>query len=198
VETYQHEVEFVNRVIGNVPGARNELYKRYYRLVIMKVSRMAKHDIDDLIQEAWLLVMKQLARYVGQCALSTFIGNTAEFSTWKQFGNKEKLQTKSLDTDFSHDGDDNEDLPSLEPWLSSTDWRQVKIPARVDFNRMLLSLIPRARVMFLLAYVYGCTAPEIGNHYGITPQRVRQLIRPDEASIRVSSWTTVKRLQMLL
>lgn len=101
--------ELVSAVLAQKNGAFARLLARYQRLVWHVIVRMVHHadDADELSQEAFLQVYRNLPNFRFESALSTWIGQVA-FSVARRF-----LQKKRLPIDDAGSHDDDEGLSHL-------------------------------------------------------------------------------------
>ena len=90
--------DIVNAVLGNQPGAFARLLGRYQRMVWHIIVRMVHQadDADELAQETFLQVYRNLPQFRFESALSTWIGQVA-FSVARRFLAKKRLPIEPAD-----------------------------------------------------------------------------------------------------
>ena len=87
--------------IGGDLAAYSELVARHQRAVYGIVSGMvsSRDDVDDLVQDVFVLAYKSLGRFRGQSAFSTWLHSIAVNTTLKHLRKMKIRQTTSVDED---------------------------------------------------------------------------------------------------
>lgn len=150
--------ELVLRAISGDLGAYSELVKRHQRAVYSIVSRMvaSPDDVDDLVQDVFVLAYKSLDRFRGHAAFSTWLHSIAVNTTIKHLRKMKNRQTASVDDEefaFEHvlASDPDEGPPEL-----------VVDAERKDAVRRAVERLPdKQRVVVILRYFEDYTCEEI-------------------------------------
>ena len=91
--------ELVLRARDGDLAAYSELVSRYQRAIYGIVSRMvvARDDVDDLVQDVFVLAYRSIGRFRGQSAFSTWLHSIAVNTTIKHLKKMKTRQAMSID-----------------------------------------------------------------------------------------------------
>jgi RNA polymerase sigma-70 factor (ECF subfamily) len=150
-------------------AAFDELYRRHVDLVWGRLGRLIGPDPDreDLVQQIFLEVFRDLARFRGDASFRTFLYRVvvnAACDHLKRRGRRPRAIAAS-------------DIEALVDSAASPEARAVERD-RLAFTLGLLDRIkPKKRVAFLLRVVEGLSLEEIGEMCQANPAAVAQRIR---------------------
>jgi RNA polymerase sigma factor (sigma-70 family) len=99
-------VALVTRAAGSDQGAWNELVERYAPLVwaICNRYRLSNHDIEDVGQSVWLLLVEQLGKLREPAALPGWLATTTKRECLRVVTTAQRLGTRLDDTqEFADD-----------------------------------------------------------------------------------------------
>jgi len=146
----------VRRCLQGVPGAFDELYRTYApRLFGLACRMVGRVEAEDLLQEIFLSAHRKLGQYQGQSALGTWLFRLAANQCIDHLRSRATRLGQATDTLE----DDVESGASSGPILGTVD--------RLDIERALAALPPRARSVFVLHDVEGLEHQEIASMLGI-------------------------------
>jgi RNA polymerase sigma factor (sigma-70 family) len=91
-----HVVALVTRAAGSDQGAWNELVERYTPLVwaICNRYRLSNHDIEDVGQNVWLLLVEQLGKLREPAALPGWLATTTKRECLRVVTTAQRLGTR--------------------------------------------------------------------------------------------------------
>lgn len=160
------------------PGAFDELYRLHApRLYGLTRRLVGRDDADDVLQEIFLTVYRKLSLYRGESTLSTWLfrlGTNVCLDHLRSRAARSGRLNDALD-------DGHADDTGAGPILG--------VIARLDLERALDALPPRARAVFVLHDVEGLEHRDVAGLLGVTEgtsksqlhkarMRLRQLLRP--------------------
>jgi RNA polymerase sigma-70 factor (ECF subfamily) len=135
-------------------GAFGRLYDRYARVVHgLLLSRVPREDVDDLVQDVFLMAWKRLEA----------LREPAAFGGWLS------MIARNRATDFHRQSIDHEELPAD---LEAHDQTAEKTEAHAVLE-VIRSLPEAYRETLVLRLVEGLTGPEIAERTGLTAASVR-------------------------
>jgi RNA polymerase sigma-70 factor, ECF subfamily len=139
---------------GGDRDAFAELYRRYARMVHgVLLARVARADVDDLVQDVFLQAMRQLAGLRDALAFGGWLAAIA-----RNRGSDHLRRTRATEP--------------LEDVASATPDAAASLDAHLVLQTM--RLLPEAyRETLVLRLVEGMTGPEIAAATGLTPASVR-------------------------
>jgi RNA polymerase sigma-70 factor (ECF subfamily) len=151
------DLALADKCVRGVPGAFEELYRahspRLFGLACRLVNRV---EAEDLLQEIFLTAHRKMSQYRGQSALGTWLfrlGANLCLDHLRSRNARFSQVTDALD-------DDVDAAASSGPILGIVD--------RMDLERALTLLPPRARSVFVLHDVEGLEHQEVAVMLGIT------------------------------
>ncbi|HOM73015.1 MAG TPA: sigma-70 family RNA polymerase sigma factor [Armatimonadota bacterium] len=97
--TEQTDSDLVMRARDGDLAAYSELVQRYQRAVYGIVSRMvsSRDDVDDVVQDVFILAYKSIGRFRGQSAFSTWLHSIAVNTAIKYLRKNKTRQAMSID-----------------------------------------------------------------------------------------------------
>jgi RNA polymerase sigma-70 factor (ECF subfamily) len=145
------------RCRDGAPGAFEELYRLHApRLYGLTRRLVGPEDADDLLQDIFLTAFRKLALYRGESALGTWLfrlGTNVCLDHLRSRATRTNRMNDALD-------DELEDGAGAGPILG--------VIARLDLERALDTLPPRARTVFVLHDVEGLEHQDVASLLGIT------------------------------
>ena len=173
------DVTLARQCQDGAPGAFEELYRvhapRLYGLAFRLVGRA---DADDLLQDIFLTAHRKLSQYRGDSALGTWLfrlGTNVCLDHLRRRASRFDRASDSIDGDFA-------DTSGSGPIQG--------VIARLDLERALETLPPRARAVFVLHDVEGLEHQDVADLLGIAEgtsksqlhkarMKLRQSLRPN-------------------
>lgn len=154
------DATLVARAQSGDVSAFGDLVRRYQRAVYSVVSRMVdnRDDVDDIVQEVFVLSYKSIDRFRGNAAFSTWLYRIAVNTAIKQMKKTRIRQAPSMD----------DPLTGLSDTLSSPENESPEAQAeRRDRDRALReaieSLPDKHKAVVILHYFQNCNCEEIAD-----------------------------------
>ncbi len=173
------EAELVRRARDGNQAA----FEQLYLLHVDRVSRLVKSicgptaDIEDLVQETFISVLKRLGSYRRECAFSTWLHRVAVNTCLSALRSRKRRRHR-------------EESAQLTPELLAPRGPEEFDPERhrrlLPFYRALNDLKPVNRVAFVLYHVEGYTLEEIGSVTESRVSTVSERIRTARKQLRRS------------
>lgn len=179
-----NELDLIAEARAGSQDAFTALYKSNLPYV-RATGRAVLHtnDLDDLIQETFLLAFTKLDSFAGNSSFRTWITRIAlnqclmTLRKYRQLSNGES-QLVDLESVAG-----NSDL--LEACVFSTEDRDLRASsARIDLPRLLRILKPLERTLLRLAYLDECSEREIAERMGLTVASVKSKIHHAKRRVR--------------
>ncbi|MCE5314784.1 MAG: sigma-70 family RNA polymerase sigma factor [Armatimonadota bacterium] len=148
--------------VGDV-AAFGELVMRYQGVVYGVVSRMVsdRDDVDDIVQEVFVISYKSIATFRCDSAFSTWIYRIAVNTTLKQMKKIKTRRAISIDDPLTRLG---ETLPGLE---NDQPDKIAEQSARNEALRKAIETLPeKHRAVVVLHYFQNCSCAEIAKILG--------------------------------
>lgn len=168
---YVEDVVLVDRCLTGEPAATRELFRRHRSRVHACLFRVlgGNHDMDDLLQDAFLEVFRSLRGWRAEASLATWIDRIAVRCAYRYLSQRgRRIATEPLD-------DDDAGMPApvaIEPGAR----RQLARDGVARLYAVLGELSPAARLAFTLHEIDGRslveTAALIGSSVTATKLRV--------------------------
>jgi RNA polymerase sigma-70 factor (ECF subfamily) len=151
------DLELAARCLAGVPGAFEELYRRYApRLFGVACRLVGRTEAEDLLQEIMLTAHRKLGLYKGESSLGTWLF---------RLGTNVCLdQLRSRSARFAQMTDAIEDEPNAPPAGAGP---VLGVIDRLDLERALAALPPGCRTVFVLHDVEGFEHREVAEMLGI-------------------------------
>jgi RNA polymerase sigma-70 factor (ECF subfamily) len=172
------DLALAEKCVQGVPGAFEEVYRTYApRLFGLACRMVSRVEAEDLLQEIFLTAHRKMNQYRGQSALGTWLfrlGANLCLDHLRSRSARFSSVTDAMDDEVEVEG-------SSGPILGVVD--------RMDLERALGNLPPRARSVFVLHDVEGLEHQEVASMLGITEgtsksqlhkarMRLRQMLAP--------------------
>lgn len=185
-------VALVTRAAGSDQEAWNELVNRYAPLVwaICNRYRLSNHDIEDVGQNVWLLLVEQLGKLREPAALPGWLATTTKRECLRVLGTAQRLGTRLDDTqEFADDVMIDEEILRAE--------------RDAGLRTAFAELPPRCRQLMSMLisdppHSYAEISATLGIPMGsIGPQRARCLdrLRQSDALIALGAGTSTTNTQ---
>jgi RNA polymerase sigma-70 factor (ECF subfamily) len=161
------DVLLVDRCLTGEPSATRELFRRHQRRVHACLYRVlgSNHDMDDLLQDAFLQVFQSLRSWRAEASLGTWIDRVAVRSAYRYLSSKgRRVQTAALADDDQTAGND---APGARRQLARDGVRRL--------YAVLDELSPAARLAFTLHEIDGRSLAETASLVGssVTATKLR-------------------------
>jgi RNA polymerase sigma-70 factor (ECF subfamily) len=172
------DLTLATRCREGAAGAFEELYRLHAPRLYGLVRRLVgPEEADDVLQEIFLTVYRKLSSYRGESTLSTWLfrlGTNVCLDHLRSRATRTGRMNDALDDEF-------EDGSGAGPILG--------VIARLDLERAVETLPPRARAVFVLHDVEGLEHQDVASLLGVSEgtsksqlhkarMRLRQQLRP--------------------
>jgi len=160
---YVEDVLLVDRCLTGEPAATRELFRRHMRRVHACLFRVlgSNHDMDDLLQEAFLQVFQSLRGWRAEASLATWIDRVAVRCAYRHLSRgQRRIATDPLDDEAAS----AMSSPATGPGAR----RQLARDGVVRLYAVLDELSPAARLAFTLHELDGRSLAETAELVGST------------------------------
>jgi RNA polymerase sigma-70 factor (ECF subfamily) len=181
--------------------AFEEVVKSFYPSMIAVARGYARTRAvaDEVVQEAWVGVLKGLDRFEGRSSLRTWVLQiVANIARTRAIRETRSIPFSSFESDGAEPAVDPErfrgpDDPFPGHWRSyPTDWRT--LPEERLVANETLEIVKRAieelpenqRLVITLRDMTGCSAVEVCDTLGLSPENQRVLLHRARARVRAS------------
>lgn len=166
---YLEDVLLVDRCLTGEPAATRELFRRHQRRVHASLYRVlgGNHDMDDLLQEAFLQVFQSLRGWRAEASLATWIDRVAVRVAFRYLAQRgRRVPTAPLDDDTDA-ADAHDAAPGARRQLARDGVRRL--------YAVLDELGPAARLAFTLHEIDGRPLAEVASLVGssVTATKLR-------------------------
>jgi RNA polymerase sigma-70 factor, ECF subfamily len=168
---YVEDVLLVDRCLTGEPAATRELFRRHRGRVHASLFRVlgSNHDMDDLLQEAFLQVFQSLRGWRAEASLATWVDRVAVRCAYRYLSQRRRrVATDALDDEDAAVAGSPGDAPGAR--------RQLARDGVARLYAVLDELSPAARLAFTLHELDGRsladTAELIGSSMTATKLRV--------------------------
>ncbi len=167
------DVELARRSQAGDPDAFDAIYRRYAGLVVATVRRLLRDrsDVDDVLQETFLIAFEQIAQLAEPAALRSWICRIAISRAHRKF------RARRLAPYLSHADPDLLLDQQVSPEPSPADHAEL---ARID---RVLSLALELRTPWILRHVVGAALDDIAAWCACSLATVKRRITLAEAAI---------------
>lgn len=195
------DAQLVDAVRGEpVDGAAlDALVSRYWSVLHARCELLMldREQARDLAQETWLRVLRARRSLDPHASFAGFLVTIAtnlcrdRYRSARRAGPLADARVASLD----EGGAGGEDEPILSNVIAHPDRLppDEQLLLRIDLDRALSRLTPRAREVLLARYVDGDSAAEIGARFGRTEQTITSWLRSALRELRAAFLTSVDR-----
>ncbi len=199
VDIDEEDTALVARLRGGEESAFEEAVASFYpaMLAVARGYVRARSDAEEVVQEAWLGVLKGLDRFEGRSRLRTWVLQIVANVARDRAVREARTQPfSSLESDrgepvVAPERFRRADEPYPGGWRSfPTDWRTLpeeRLLARetMDLVERAIDELPEAqRIVITLRDVVGCGAPEVRTLLGISEGNERVLLHRARARVR--------------
>jgi RNA polymerase sigma-70 factor (ECF subfamily) len=160
---YVDDVLLVDRCLTGEPAATRELFRRHRSRVHACLFRVlgSNHDMDDLLQEAFLQVFQSLRGWRAEASLATWIDRVAVRCAYRHLARRgRRVATDPLDDDAP--------VALTSPEAGPGARRQLARDGVVRLYAVLDELSPAARLAFTLHELDGRSIAETAELIGST------------------------------
>ncbi len=145
------------------------LAERHNKAVFRLAYRMTgnQHDAEDVVQETFLRAYKQLSKFDGRSAFSTWLHRitaNCAIDLIRARKSRHERQGAELNPEITHSPD-----PSPERLTSSTEIRRMLAPALDELSDM-------ERAAFVMRHYEGLPIEEIGATLGVQPNAAKHTV----------------------
>ncbi|BCX05287.1 MAG: putative RNA polymerase sigma factor [Candidatus Roseilinea sp.] len=178
------ELALIKRVVNNDPSAVEQLFHDYEpavsRYIVHTVPDITEDDLQDVVQETFIGVLRSAKDYRGESSLSTWILRIAHYKAVdalrrRQVMNRREETIENMSSDeVSFVGDASADVE--EDVVNEQDIMLVR--------RALASLPDEQRRALTLRYVNGLRVDEVAATMQVTRRRAELLITQGRAELR--------------
>ena len=164
------DMELVGRARRGDPRAMQELYQRHAKMVYLRLTHLvgADPEREDLLQEVFMALFRQLGSFRGEARLTTYLQRIA---TNKAYDHLRRRARAGNNEDHVVEGADK---PSLEP---SPERASLDSERAALLWRCLDQLKPNKRIAFVLRVVEGLSLKEISEQVDASVPTVAQRVR---------------------
>jgi RNA polymerase sigma-70 factor (ECF subfamily) len=161
---YLEDVVLVDRCLGGESAAARELFRRHRGRVHASLYRVlgGNHDMDDLLQEAFLQVFQSLRGWRAEASLATWIDRVAVRVAYRYLSNRSR---RAPTVELVEDDDPGE--LSLHTPIGGAR-RQLARDGVRRLYAVLDALSPAARLAFTLHEIDGRSMAEVADVVGAT------------------------------
>jgi RNA polymerase sigma-70 factor (ECF subfamily) len=150
------ELELVRRCVAGERAAFEQLYREHRRAVAGNLYRVLgdRTELDDLVQEVFVIAFRGLARFRGDAKLSTWLYRVCVNVALGRLRSKSRRAPAVPYADLDDAGDGGANAPDLQ------------IERREELVRVyraLEELAPKKRIVFILHEVQGLDIKEIAD-----------------------------------
>ena len=161
---------------GNL-AAYNRLVQQNMNKVYATALRMTKHkeDAEDVVQQTFVAVIRNLHNFRGESAFSTWVLRIAINNTLKLLKKKKKRQHFSPTTDHSEESWDSISLENETPptWNKNPEELLKNEEIKVKISQSLEALDTKHRPVFVLRDMEGLSTREVAQMLEISESNVK-------------------------
>lgn len=176
--------EIVPRILAG-EGVLFELIMRRYNQRLYRVARSILRDeaeAEEVVQQAWVNAYLHLGQYQGQARFATWLTKIAVHEASARAQRRGRLTSiESADMDSFPNEKTREALTSTRPdperLAASGEMRRL-------LERLIDSLQPASRVVFMLREIEGLSTSETAECLGITPEAVKVRLHRGKTHLR--------------
>jgi RNA polymerase sigma-70 factor (ECF subfamily) len=152
----QSEADLVRRCVAGERAAFEQLYREHRRAVAGNLYRVLgdRSELDDLVQEVFVIAFRGLSRFRGDAKLSTWLYRVCVNVALGRLRSKARRAPALPYADLDETSDGGVNAPDLE------------IERREELARVyqaLEQLSPKKRIVFVLHEIQGLDIKEIAN-----------------------------------
>jgi RNA polymerase sigma-70 factor (ECF subfamily) len=165
------EAELVQRCLTNQRAAHDEFYQRFRRQVASNLYRVLgdRTDLDDLVQEVFVIAFRGLERFRGDARLSTWLYRICVNVALGRIRTRKRRPTAYGVNDLEAASPD----PSLTDRPETPDRSLERRQDRERVYRALETLAPKKRIVLYLHEIEGLDLKEIAYLVDSNPVTVR-------------------------
>ncbi len=163
------ETELVRRCLAGDARGHEDFYRRYRRQVAANLYRVLndRHDLDDLVQEVFVIAFRGLARFRGDARLSTWL---YRICVNVALG---RIRSRTRKPPPIPVADPDPDPGILAEGPESPERLLQREQERARVHRVLEQLPPKKRIVFYLHEIEGHDLKEIAYLVAANPVTVR-------------------------
>jgi len=165
------EAELIGRCIADERAAHDELYQRFRRQVASNLFRVLgdRNDLDDLVQEVFVIAFRGLSRFRGDARLSTWLYRICVNVALGRIRTRKRRPIAYGVNDLDQTAFD----PSLTERPETPDKSLERQQDRERVYRALDALAPKKRIVLYLHEIEGLDLKEIAYLVDSNPVTVR-------------------------
>jgi RNA polymerase sigma-70 factor (ECF subfamily) len=165
------EAELIERCIADERAAHDELYQRFRRQVAANLYRVIgdRSDLDDLVQEVFVIAFRGLSRFRGDARLSTWLYRICVNVALGRIRTRKRRPVAYGVNDLDQTALD----PSLTERPETPDRSLERQQDRERVYRALDTLAPKKRIVLYLHEIEGLDLKEIAYLVDSNPVTVR-------------------------
>lgn len=169
------EAELIRRCQAGERSAEEEFYRRFRRPVAGNLYRVLNErtDLDDLVQEVFVIAFRGLDRFRGEARLSTWLYRICINVALGKIRSRTRRPPAIPMADLELAGHAIHDLHEATPGPDSPDAALERRRAHERVYRILETLPPKKRIVFYLHEIEGHDLKEIAYLVGANPVTVR-------------------------
>jgi len=185
-----NEKELLEQAKSGDLSAYNKLVHKHMNQVYATAYRMTRHkeDAEDVMQQTFVAVIKNLHNFRGDSAFSTWISRIAINNTLKLFKKKKRGHHFSPSINDSGESWDSISLENETPpnWNKDPEELLKNEEIRVRIHRSLEHLDTKHRPVFILREIEGLSTKEVAQMLEISESNVK--IRLMRARLLIKSF----------
>jgi len=179
------DADLVAQARRDQPGALRAIYQRYAAAVYRRLTHLigADPDREDLTQEVFADLFRQLDRFRGTASLRTYLFRIVSNKAYDHLRQRRSAQKGRGEVAGSTPGAETEVAEVVALAASPED----RVRARQELERVrqaIERLSPKKRIAYLLRVVEDLSLKEIGEQVGATVFTVAQRVRHADQEIR--------------
>jgi len=165
------EEEFLDACVRNERWAQKRLYEEYYPVMMGVCLRYAnnEHDALDILQEGFIKVFRNIAKYQAGTTLSAWIRRIIVNTAIDYYRKKSRRRTEDLDTAYN---------------LKSSDADAISQCTEKEILAAVQQLTPAYRSVFNLYVIEGYSHREIAEMMDITESTSRSNLVKSRMKLR--------------
>jgi RNA polymerase sigma-70 factor (ECF subfamily) len=165
------EAELIERCVADERAAHDELYQRFRRQVAANLYRVLgdRSDLDDLVQEVFVIAFRGLSRFRGDARLSTWLYRICVNVALGRIRTRKRRPVAYGVNDLDQTALD----PSLTERPETPDRSLERQQDRERVYRALDALAPKKRIVLYLHEIEGLDLKEIAYLVDSNPVTVR-------------------------
>ncbi|MDI3516340.1 MAG: hypothetical protein PWP09_406 [Thermotogota bacterium] len=172
------------RLIQGLKKRDKEAFERFFYEYAPRIGSIAKSylgtdDVDDIVQEVFIHILKGIKRFRGESKLSTWLYRIT-INVCNDFLKKRKRHIEEL-VDFG----DEEEPPYFEPASDTDVVKEVLEELSMDaMNRIMEKLSPSDRLLITMRDVDGLSYEEMANILGVPIGTVKSRLHYARGKLR--------------